>query len=761
MAGLSFETCEAIVAALRLLHDCGSELPLTASRCTPFACAFLALASTVRSFEEAQGLPAPGEFAVISGLQSDSGLLLNGMRAIVERFHPESGRFIVRLRLDDPPSAWKKVRVENLLPEASPFGSATTAADGARECGRACLQGVAEVFDDLLHEMQATDLRYEEAVMAKVLHSQLAAAMWEALICCWGDGGEGLRGLQLLELCGGDFSLCSHLANDVLASGMALQLGLGFGVPEDEARSLARLRGLQELMVRAYCDLFQPSALWGVDGRDPGESSILQLQQDLDRHVLKVASCAVDSNVFVELAQVTEFHLSCVHTYGSLSRRGPPVALLVLLFRTVCTVFLASLDAAGAMLQRHLLLLMPDLLCVLVAFVDVLAAKQDSEDLGDYLAAAPAALEGLVAMAALGMWSTCSQAAWTFVTRPLLDMPGIVADPSLLARLALAMLSLPPEPSLAAGYEALCPAGRQLFWQQVAARGRLLRLEPGEAVRQVQEWLQVQPPGALEMSFPQARPHSCEASAVEAAAQLLISRCLADLATSLRDGPALAPSLPPLAPPASLDPSFTELLPLAPPASLDPSVAPSWPPLPAPTSLDQPSVALATAEVMAAAAPGGPAKAPAALSLLGLPALPGQQPRGPGGAAAAAAAGLRKQRGISREEVAGMRGINPARAPDELRCAIDGKLLGMPLRSPHGLLFERGTLEAWFERCGSVCPVTGQALRLEACLPDPAVERQVVEWVRAERAEHKCRAEERRARKGLASPHAGDGSPVA
>jgi len=42
---------------------------------------------------------------------------LNGMLGVVMRFHPASGRFIVRLNDSDPPADWKKVKAPNLQPE--------------------------------------------------------------------------------------------------------------------------------------------------------------------------------------------------------------------------------------------------------------------------------------------------------------------------------------------------------------------------------------------------------------------------------------------------------------------------------------------------------------------------------------------------------------------------------------------------------------------------------------------------------------------
>jgi hypothetical protein len=56
--------------------------------------------------------------------------------------------------------------------------------------------------------------------------------------------------------------------------------------------------------------------------------------------------------------------------------------------------------------------------------------------------------------------------------------------------------------------------------------------------------------------------------------------------------------------------------------------------------------------------------------------------------------------------------------PQKLRCAIDGKFMSQPIRSPHGHVFERKTLERWVSCCGSVCPITSKPLRLQDCWID-------------------------------------------
>ncbi|CAD7948427.1 unnamed protein product [Amoebophrya sp. A25] len=69
-------------------------------------------------------------------------------------------------------------------------------------------------------------------------------------------------------------------------------------------------------------------------------------------------------------------------------------------------------------------------------------------------------------------------------------------------------------------------------------------------------------------------------------------------------------------------------------------------------------------------------------------------------------------------------------APQEYRCAIDGKVMTNPVRSPFGHLFEKKTLEKWIESCGSVCPITQQPLRLDECAPDKEMKHIIVAWLK-------------------------------
>merc|ERR1712217_949444 len=124
------------------------------------------------------------------------------------------------------------------------------------------------------------------------------------------------------------------------------------------------------------------------------------------------------------------------------------------------------------------------------------------------------------------------------------------------------------------------------------------------------------------------------------------------------------------------------------------------------------------------------------LGAIGLPALPGQlRPNG---------AQQQRVQKLGRAALGKIRGVDPSTAPEELRCAIDGRVLGAPIRSPYGHVFERSTLEEWVGMCGSVCPVTNQPLRIEDCTVDHETERKVVEWARASKSKHKSRAKEKR-----------------
>lgn len=70
--------------------------------------------------------------------------------------------------------------------------------------------------------------------------------------------------------------------------------------------------------------------------------------------------------------------------------------------------------------------------------------------------------------------------------------------------------------------------------------------------------------------------------------------------------------------------------------------------------------------------------------------------------------------------------------PDDMRCAVDGKVMINPVRSPYGHCFEKKTLERWIQNCGSVCPVSAQPLRLDECQPDAEMKKRIVKFLKGQ-----------------------------
>merc|ERR1719428_1430737 len=137
------------------------------------------------------------------------------------------------------------------------------------------------------------------------------------------------------------------------------------------------------------------------------------------------------------------------------------------------------------------------------------------------------------------------------------------------------------------------------------------------------------------------------------------------------------------------------------------------------------------------------------MSALGLPTLPGMQHKDGESCDASGSQTARRSRikNLTREQLTRIRGVDASKAPQELRCEIDGKLIGEALRSPHGHLFEKTSLERWIASCGSVCPVTGEPLTLDLCTHDREVERKVIEWAKNAKAADKGLKAQRRAAK--------------
>jgi len=132
----------------------------------------------------------------------------------------------------------------------------------------------------------------------------------------------------------------------------------------------------------------------------------------------------------------------------------------------------------------------------------------------------------------------------------------------------------------------------------------------------------------------------------------------------------------------------------------------------------QPEVAAPTPAVqMPAAAPIAPASPSGMASLGDLPSLQKEQPSPK-----------------SRKEKAKIRitSRSVVDCPDDMRCALDGKVMTSPQRSPYGHCFEKKTLEKWVMNCGSICPITQQPLRLEDCQPDAEMKKRIVKFLKGQ-----------------------------
>ncbi|CAE7372836.1 unnamed protein product [Symbiodinium microadriaticum] len=286
---LAARSCEALVHTLRLLD--ASELPWP-SRALCYHGCFLSLAAALRAFSSVCDLLVPGQGVILIGLQTPLGQQLNGTHAVVQHFHAQTGRFAVCLKEGDPPCEWKKIRPQNLQADADPSSASSIALQGARECGRACLESVAEIFDDLL-----LMIHDEDDDSTSVLHSHLSASMWDALMQCVQD--RCLPSSALLDLCSNNATLCSVLARHIFSVPVKLS--------RPEATATQRVLRLQEGFARAYCKLYQPDALW--DASLGG--GIAELQVELDGHVLNLAAAAVQF-----APEIRFIKISCGQSWG-------------------------------------------------------------------------------------------------------------------------------------------------------------------------------------------------------------------------------------------------------------------------------------------------------------------------------------------------------------------------------------------------------------------------------------------------------------
>jgi hypothetical protein len=386
----------------------------------------------------------------------------------------------------------------------------------------------------------------------------------------------------------------------------------------------------------------------------------------------------------------------------------------MLLSRLVCTLLAPAVAAIGVV-QRHVRLHTIGLLEVGHCFVALVVARLASQGPGatpsapELLAALRAVLEIFVAIVNnVGCLSVESEAMQLVeaTVNAILEAPLAFTDPAVLARLVLVFVRQPPGVAggaahLAAACSSLPEAYQALFWRQVRAQGTLCHLPGSEVQRLAFDWLSAS--GAAMLGAQEA-DMACvndladrEVAHQHQEIDLLIEKCLREMPQSLKEMPLPSPR-------------------------------------PAPDALT------ASPHVE---------QLPSKLSALDMPALPNQQPRADAIANDVHAKTKQRTKKLLRSDFGKIRGVDPATAPQELRCAIDGKILGNPLRSPYGHLFERDTLEHWMQMCGSVCPLTNQPLRLEDCVPDRAIEQQVLEWAKAVKAEHKRSVMEKREQRRL------------
>jgi len=77
-------------------------------------------------------------------------------------------------------------------------------------------------------------------------------------------------------------------------------------------------------------------------------------------------------------------------------------------------------------------------------------------------------------------------------------------------------------------------------------------------------------------------------------------------------------------------------------------------------------------------------------------------------------------------------------APPEFCCAIDGRFLVDPVRSPSGHTFERSVLAECLSSNGGHCPITMMPLTLQICQRDVDLRQAALRWVRERRAQRAC-----------------------
>lgn len=466
--------------------------------------------------------------------------------------------------------------------------------------------------------------------------------------------------------------------------------------------------------MRSYCELYQPAAFWR-ESEQVGDAPIAALQADLEVHKRSVAEAAVNFDILPALIDAVDFHLSWVST---VDRPGPlPLALPILLSRFICTLLTPATAAIGA--GRHVQMHMGAIADVVHLFTVLVSSRLISQGLaaspspGELLAGLRAVLDSLVATCSVGLWSLGAEVVQGMdaTASLLLDVPATAADPGVLARLTLVFMRQPPAAGAAARlamtYGVMSQVNQAAFWRQLRSRASLCNLPGPEAQRTAQSWLAACGVHPESVAMGDVTDAGFEGETLHQHQEIdsLIDKCLRDMVENLRvltAAPQLATAL------------------------LD-------------SGAGQPEAPWPSSGSTSAPLEGPPAESePHRLSLLGMPALPNQQAAETNGSPK----GRRKK--LARSDFGKIRGVDPATAPQELRCAIDGKILGTPLRSPYGHLFEKETLENWVKMCGSMCPVTGQPLRIDDCSEDKVTAQQVLAWAKATKAEHRRQVQERR-----------------
>lgn len=130
----------------------------------------------------------------------------------------------------------------------SPSLKKTESAFVANLLRRACLEAVAEIFDDLMVTMHEED---SDEVHIRILHAQLASTMWEVLVCCAvrsSEFRESYKAMKLLSRSKKDF------LQDHEMMGASALLGSSVGGPQDFICTiLIRLFRTCQMHVNAKC----------------------------------------------------------------------------------------------------------------------------------------------------------------------------------------------------------------------------------------------------------------------------------------------------------------------------------------------------------------------------------------------------------------------------------------------------------------------------------------------------------------------------